>query len=152
MADGYDVQLDVRPAGVGRPMQIVSPYEHRGEHPISRMHFIRRLIRHRGVIVMLVTASTIIGTAGYHWLGDGAWIDAFLNACMLLGGMGPIGELHSNRGKIFVSLFALYAGLVFLVSTAIFRTPVVHRVIHQFHWDADNAKTSSGDNGFSADA
>ena len=116
------------------------------------MLFIRRLIRHGGVIVVLVTASTIIGTAGYHWLGDAAWIDAFLNACMLLGGMGPIGELHSNRGKIFASLFALYAGLVFLVWTAIFLTPVVHRMIHRFHWDADHAKTSSGDNGVSADA
>jgi len=123
-------------------MQLFTNYEHRGEHPLSGRLFIRRLLRHGGVIALLVAASTVVGTAGYHWLGEASWIDSFLNACMLLGGMGPIGDLHSNAGKIFAALFALYAGLVFLVSTAIFLTPVVHRVIHRFHWESDNAKRS----------
>lgn len=123
-------------------MQVLMRYEHRGEHPISRRLFARRLVQHGGMIVVLVAASTIVGTIGYHWLGEVPWVDAFLNACMLLGGMGPVGELRSNAGKLFASFFALYSGLVFLVSTAIFLTPVVHRVIHRFHWDADHAKKS----------
>ena len=71
---------------------------------------------------------------------------------MQQGQLSWITNFISNHGKIFASLFALYAGLVFLVWTAIFLTPVVHRMIHRFHWDADHAKTSSGDNGLSADA
>ena len=82
--------------------------------------------------------SVAVGTTGYHWIGRVAWIDSFLNACMLLGGMGPIGDLTTNAGKIFASLFALYSGLVFLAATVMIFTPVIHRVIHRFHWDADH--------------
>ena len=96
------------------------------------------MLRHGGVVGILVAASVIIGTAGYHWLAGAAWIDAFLNACMLLGGMGPVGDIHSAAGKIFAALFALYAGLVFLISTGVLVTPVFHRVIHRYHWDADH--------------
>ena len=112
-------------------------YEHRGQPPLSRGQFARRIARHVGAAALLVAASIAAGTAGYHWLGEVAWIDAFLNACMLLGGMGPIGELRTNAGKLFASLFALYAGLVFLVCGAVLLTPILHRVLHKFHWDAD---------------
>lgn len=68
--------------------------------------------------------------AGYRW------IDAFLNACMLLGGMGPVGDLPNDASKLFASLFALYSGLVFLILAALLLTPVFHRVLHRFHWEA----------------
>ena len=124
-------------------MELLTPFEHRGQRPISRRLFLRRLARHGGVAALIVAGSVFVGTIGYHWFGDLAWIDSFLNACMLLGGMGPVGDLRPNGGKIFAALFALYSGLIFLVCTAILLTPVVHRVVHRFHWDSDQAKKSS---------
>ena len=84
----------------------------------------------------LIAGSVVIGMIGYHWVAGFSWVDSFLNACMLLGGMGPVGDLTGNAAKIFAGVFALYAGLVFLVVTALVLTPVFHRVIHRFHWDA----------------
>jgi hypothetical protein len=104
------------------------------------------MARHGGAVAALVAGSIAVGTLGYHWLGQIGWIDAFLNTCMLLGGMGPIGELHSTSGKLFASAFALYAGLVFLVSGAVLLTPILHRVMHKFHWEAEqHDKDGDGD-------
>ena len=118
-------------------------YENRRQKPISRRDFTWRLLRHGGYAAVLVVVSAVIGTAGYHWFGGLAWVDAFLNACMLLGGMGPIGELATNAGKIFAAFFALYSGLVFLAATVILLTPVLHRTFHKFHWDADQERTKA---------
>lgn len=115
-------------------------YEHRLQPPLSRMQFLMRLARHCGAASGLVAVSVAIGTAGYHWLAGASWIDAFLNACMLLGGMGPVGEIQTTGGKLFAALFALYAGLVFLVCLAILITPILHRVLHKFHWESDRAR------------
>jgi hypothetical protein len=60
-----------------------------------------------------------------------------LNAAMLMGGMGPVDAPHTNGGKVFAGLYALYAGLLFLIIAGIVLTPVVHRVMHQFHWEED---------------
>jgi hypothetical protein len=119
-------------------------YERRTEPPLTRAQFARRIARHIGAAALLVAGSIVAGTAGYHSLGDLPWIDAFLNSCMLLGGMGPAGELHTDRGKIFASFFALYAGLVFLVCGAVLLTPILHRVMHKFHWDADQQGSVRG--------
>jgi len=70
---------------------------------------------------------------GFHVLGGQDWIDAQLNAAMLLGGMGPVGEIHSDAGKIFASLYALYAGLFFIGVAALLVAPVAHRLLHKFH-------------------
>jgi hypothetical protein len=73
--------------------------------------------------------------AGYHCIAGQSWVDAFLNACMLLGGMGEVGDLQGNGAKIFAGLFALYSGLVVLVVAAVMLSPVFHRLIHRFHWE-----------------
>ncbi len=112
-------------------------YEHRRQPPISRARFLRRLLRHGGYAGALILGSVCIGTLGYHALASQSWIDSFLNACMLLGGMGPVGDIATNAGKIFAALFALYSGLVFLIAAAVLFTPVLHRVLHRFHWEAD---------------
>jgi hypothetical protein len=77
----------------------------------------------------------MLGMGGYHWIARFSWIDAFLNTCMLLGGMGPVGDLPNNAAKLFAGFFALYSGLVFLAVTALLLTPVIHRVLHRFHWE-----------------
>lgn len=71
---------------------------------------------------------------GYHGIEKLSWMDAFLNSAMLLGGMGPVDAPKTDSGKLFAGLYALYAGLVFLVTVAIVFTPIVHRVMHKFHW------------------
>ena len=76
--------------------------------------------------------------AGYIGLRKLSLVDAFLNAAMLLGGMGPVNPPQTEGGKIFAGCYALYAGLVFIATAALILTPVVHRLIHRFHWDEDN--------------
>jgi hypothetical protein len=111
-----------------------------GSHPRTTPPSIRHLARHvarqAGYAIALVGASLLIGMAGYHWIARYEWIDAFLNTCMLLAGMGPVGApLPSEGAKLFAGVFALYSGLVFLIVTALALTPVFHWVLHRFHWD-----------------
>ncbi len=72
---------------------------------------------------------------GYVQLERLSWMDAFLNSAMLLGGMGPVNLPQTEGGKLFAGIYALYAGLVFIVTAALVFTPILHRVIHHFHWD-----------------
>ena len=78
------------------------------------------------------------GMAGYMALEDLSPLDAFLNASMLLGGMGPVNTPKTDLGKLFAGCYALYAGLVFIVTAALIFTPLIHRVLHQFHWDEED--------------
>ena len=75
--------------------------------------------------------------AGYMRFEALSPLDAFLNTAMLLGGMGPVHMPRTDAGKLFAGLFALYAGLVFIATAALLLGPVVHRVLHRFHWDRD---------------
>jgi hypothetical protein len=99
------------------------------------------MVRQGGYASMLIAGSVLLGMLGYHVIAGLGWVDSFLNACMLLGGMGPVGELTGNPAKIFAGLFALYAGLVFVVVSGLLLAPMLHRVIHRFHWDAGERKT-----------
>ena len=110
-------------------------YEHRRQPVLSRRHFARRLLAHFALASVLVGASLAAGMAGYVYFEDLKWIDAFLNASMLLGGMGPVNDPLFFGGKLFAGVYALYAGLLFLVVAGIMLGPVVHRVMHRFHWD-----------------
>ena len=119
-------------------------YEHRDEQPLTHRRFMLRMARHAAFGVALIAGSLALGMLGYHRFAQQEWIDAFLNSAMLLGGMGPVGELTTRSGKLFAGLFALYAGMVFLVLIATILTPVIHRVMHRFHWDADHRRASAG--------
>jgi len=110
-------------------------YERRNQSPLSRPHFVRRMIGHSVVALALLAVSLGIGMWGYVAFEGLTDIDAFLNAAMLLGGMGPIHSPVSYAGKLFAGLYALYAGLAFIATLAIVLTPVMHRVLHRFHWD-----------------
>ena len=79
-----------------------------------------------------------MGIGGYHYYCNFSWIDSFLNASMILGGMGPVNtNLNSNAGKLFSSFYALYSGIAFLTNAAIFFVPVFHRFLHKFHLDLE---------------
>lgn len=110
-------------------------YEHRRHPPLSRAAFLVRLSRHVALAALLLAVSLWLGMAGYAHYEHLAWRDAFLNAAMLLGGMGPVNNPVTPAGKLFAGWYALYAGLVFLVTATIILAPVVHRMLHLFHCD-----------------
>jgi len=112
-------------------------YEPRHEPLATRQHFARRVLLHSAVAMLLLAASLGIGMVGYWHFEHLAWIDGFLNCAMLLGGMGPVNTPQSVPGKLFAGLYALYAGLVFLIAAGLVFTPIVHRMMHKFHLAED---------------
>jgi hypothetical protein len=112
-------------------------YESRTQKVLSRARFARRLLLHVSSAIGLLVVSLGIGIVGYCHYERFSVVDAFLNTAMLLGGMGPVNPPVTAGGKLFAGLFALYAGLVFIVSAALILNPVVHRVLHKFHWDSE---------------
>ena len=79
--------------------------------------------------------ALFVGIAGYHWIAGLKWVDALLDASMILGGMGPVTPLTTNAAKVFASAYALFSGLVFIAVMGIVLSPIVHRVLHKFHVD-----------------
>jgi hypothetical protein len=116
-------------------------FERRHEPLLPRVAFWRRMSRHAAAALGVVAGSLALGIVGYHFLEGLSWIDALLNAAMLLGGMGPVTELHTAAGKLFASFYALYAGLIFLLVAGILFAPLMHRFLHHFHLEvaADDA-------------
>ncbi len=114
----------------GKPL-----YETKTQPPIGRIHFIRRMLNHLYIALGLVLLSVVLGMTGYILFEHLSLTDAFLNTAMLLGGMGPVNMPATEAGKLFAGFFALYAGLVFIATAALMLTPIIHRVIHRFHWD-----------------
>lgn len=112
-------------------------YESKAHPPIPRSRFIRRMLLHAAAALALMLVSLMLGMAGYQYFEQLPWRDAFLNAAMLMGGMGPVDAPRTDGGKLFAGLYALYAGLILLVAAVLVVTPVVHRVMHRFHWEKD---------------
>jgi hypothetical protein len=109
-------------------------WEKRGAQLVPLGVFMRRLATHFAVALALLLGSLAIGMAGYARFERLTWLDAFLNSAMLLGGMGPVDLPKTDAGKLFAGIYALYAGVLFLVLTAILLAPVFHRVLHHFHF------------------
>ena len=95
--------------------------------------FLRRVVVHAGLVALLLGGSLLIGMAGYMGFAHMSVVDSFLNAAMLLGGMGPVGDLPSDAAKVFAGCYALYAGIVFIASAGILIVPVAHRLLHRLH-------------------
>ena len=108
-------------------------YEPKNKPLLNRAAFYRRVAVHGAVAVALIAFSIMVGMAGYMFTEHMPALDAFLNVSMLLGGMGPVNPLNTAAGKLFAGLFALYAGLVFIVCATVVMAPVLHRVLHHFH-------------------
>ena len=95
--------------------------------------FIWRLGRNMLIGLAIIVVSLFIGMAGYHHYENMPWVDAYINAAMILSGMGPVSQLNSEAGKIFAGSYALFSGIVFLVVIAVIFAPVIHRFLHKFH-------------------
>jgi hypothetical protein len=113
-------------------------FEHHHEKLLPMNLFLKRLAKYALISLGLVLASLVIGIVGYHAFEGYSWVDSFLNAAMLMGGMGPVGTLHSDGGKVFAGIYALYCGLIELVAIGIFAAPILHRFLHHFHLEGEH--------------
>ena len=113
-------------------------YEHRKEPLASAGVFVRRLVVHVGVGFGIVVVALAIGITGYRVTEGMGWVDAFLNAAMILGGMGPVGELRTTGGKIFAGAYSLFSGVVFLVVVGVMFAPLAHRLLHRLHMEEES--------------
>ena len=108
------------------------------EAPIKPQRQKGRSFYHRFLLAFALSAGLVglslsVGILGYHFIAGFHWIDALLNAAMILTGMGPVSALHSDSAKLFASAYALFSGLVFITASGILLTPIFHRVLHRFH-------------------
>lgn len=114
-----------------------SMFEHHRQPLLSREAFRARLVRHGGIALGAIAVSLGIGVVGYHVTEGLSWLDSLVNASMILGGMGPVNELHTVAGKLFASFYALFSGIVFLVIVGVLFAPLFHRFLHRFHLEID---------------
>lgn len=117
-------------------------FEHKDEHVASLQKYRNRILQYSLIAFAFLVVSLIIGTWGYWYFGQcntvstkPTVVDAFLCASMILTGMGPIGAMDTDGGKIFSALYAIYSGVAFLSMMAIFFAPIVHRFLHLMHMD-----------------
>ena len=123
----------------------LSHLEHKGAPLASTALFFYRLGRNFLVTLGIVAFSLGIGTLGYHYFGGVdehgehklGWVDGFLNAAMILTGMGPVDKMETDQGKLFAAFYALYSGIVFLTMIVVLVTPIYHRFIHRFHLETE---------------
>jgi hypothetical protein len=111
------------------------PFEHRSKPVLSRGKFFVRVTRYAGFSVILILCSLGVGVLGYHYLAELSWIDALVNASMILTGMGPVDPLKNDTAKWFASFYAIFSGVAFLSIVAVFLSPMVHRFLHKHHLD-----------------
>ena len=111
-------------------------YEHKSHPLIPTRVYYKRVFIHVFYAACLIFISLGAGILGYHVLEGLSWVDSTLNASMILGGMGPVNEVHTTAGKLFASAYALFSGIFFLVIAGVIFVPVFHRFLHKFHLES----------------
>ena len=112
-------------------------YEHRSERLLPPEAFLRRMLAHGGLAALVLFGALGLGMVGYRTTEGLPWLDAFLNAAMILSGMGEIDALQTPAGKLFAGCYALFSGLVVLAVFGLLLAPVAHRLLHRFHFEDD---------------
>jgi hypothetical protein len=115
-------------------------FEHRLSPLLPLPAFRARLLKMAALGLALIAASLAVGMLGYHYIAGQTWPDSYLNAAMILSGMGPVGDLKSTASKIFAGSYALYSGLALILIAGIILSPIVHRFLHKFHLESDKKK------------
>ena len=113
-------------------------YERMHHNLLPWKRFAKRVVRHAAIATAAMAVALGLGMVGYHFLNELPWIDAFVNASMILGGMGPVSPLKNNAAKMFAGLYALFAGVVFIAVAGVTIAPFAHRLIHRFHLDDED--------------
>jgi len=114
-------------------------FEQKTDPLLPRPAFIWRMWNSVLVTIFIVIVSLLFGSLGYHYFGRLPWVDALLNASMILTGMGPVDPMQDVPGKLFAAFYALYSGIAFLTMMAVILAPLVHRLLHRFHLDEDDS-------------
>jgi len=115
-------------------------FERRHEPLVPFAVFVRRMGQSMAIATSVIAIALGICILGYRMLEDLPWVDAILNASMILGGMGPVNELHTTAVKLFASAYALFSGLIFVVVTGIVIAPILHRFFHWFHLEGNKKR------------
>lgn len=124
-------------------MSAVTPNAY--QRPLSsRAVFLAHVARNFAIGSGIIALSLGVGVVGYHGLAGLPWLDALLNAAMILTGMGPVDAITTTRGKVFATFYALFSGIAFLSVMAVLIAPIVHRFLHRFHLDLAAGKASGG--------
>ncbi len=118
-------------------------FEHKSQKLLPWPRFVGRMALSFLLAFGIVAVALGIGVLGYHYIAGLAWIDAVLNASMILTGMGPVDTMKDPPSKVFASAYALFSGVVFLSAVSIVLAPVFHRVLHHFHLDEEDERTDS---------
>ena len=117
-------------------------FEHHRQ-PLATTHrYVAWRLRSLAVAASILLPSLSLGVLGYHFFGQLPWIDALVNASMILTGMGPVDPIQSLGGKLFASCYALFSGIVFITTAGVLLAPVVHRVLHKFHLEIEPERSS----------
>jgi hypothetical protein len=111
----------------------VTRFERRGQPIAPRRKFVVRMLVAIGMWMILTFVGLAIGIAGYASFEGMSFVDAFVNAAMILSGMGPVGELKTTAGKVFAGSYAIFSGLIIVIATGVVLAPIFHRVLHRFH-------------------
>ncbi|MBL0342634.1 MAG: hypothetical protein IPP71_18125 [Bacteroidetes bacterium] len=110
-------------------------FEHKKKKLLPVKTFLNRVLLFSFYASAILLLSLLIGIFGYHFLGNLSWMDALVNAAMILTGMGPVDRMTTVAGKLFTSFFALYSGVAFLSTSAVLFAPIIHRFLHALHID-----------------
>ena len=121
--------------------RLLPEFERHTDPVIPLREFVARMIRTGVVALTLIAASLLAGMLGYHFIAALSWPDAFVNASMLLGGMGPVNNPTTLAGKLFAGTYALYCGLAVILVTGILLAPAVHRMLHKFHVESSKEQS-----------
>lgn len=111
----------------------ISSFERRDEPLLPRHRFVSRLLRAALIWMALTSGGLAIGMIGYAATEGMNFIDSFVNAAMILSGMGPVSNLKNDAGKVFAGFYALFSGLLIVIASGIVLAPIIHRVLHAFH-------------------
>jgi hypothetical protein len=111
----------------------ITGFERRGQPVASRRKFLIRMLIAIGLWMVLTIVGLAIGIAGYAAFEGMSLVDAYVNAAMILSGMGPLGELKTTAGKIFAGSYAILSGLIIVIATGFVLAPIFHRILHRFH-------------------
>lgn len=115
-------------------------FERKNEEVISARKFLGRQLRFTIYAMLILGFSLGLGVIGYMGTQHLGFVDALLNASMILTGMGPVSAMTNDASKIFASFYALYSGIAFLSVIGIFIAPVVHRFMHKHHIEIESSK------------
>ena len=102
----------------------------------------RRLARNAAIVLGLILAALGVGAAGYHYLNDLPWLDATLNAAMILTGMGPVNPVVGPTAKVFAIVYALASGVFFLTMVAVLLAPALQHLLHRFHLELEESRAA----------